>query len=104
MPLQSLEEQQVKQLAASEVGRGAVLFTTPLCGTCKVAERMLEIVVAAGASHPIYKSNINFTPNLRTEWQITSVPCLIVWHNGTVKAKEYAMRSVDHLYRLLKDV
>lgn len=102
MPLTELEERQLIKLAAADVGRTAVLFTTPLCGTCKVAERMLEVVEAAGANYPLYKTNINFTPFLRDEWQIESVPCLVLIRNGQVIGKEYAMRSVDYLYGLLK--
>ncbi|QNK56386.1 thioredoxin family protein [Paenibacillus sp. PAMC21692] len=102
MPLQELDEYQLKRLAAAQVGRTAVLFTTPLCGTCKVAERMLEIVEAAGCDYPLYKTNINFTPRLRDDWQIESVPCLVLLKNGKVISKEYAMRSVDYLYSLMK--
>ncbi|OUS78671.1 thiol reductase thioredoxin [Paenibacillus sp. MY03] len=102
MPLQEVDEHQLKQLAAAQVGRTAVLFTTPLCGTCKVAERMLEIVEAAGSDYPLYKTNINFTPRLRDDWQIESVPCLVLLKNGKVISKEYAMRSVDYLYSLMK--
>jgi thioredoxin-like negative regulator of GroEL len=102
MPLTEIDERQLTKLAAADVGRTAVLFTTPLCGTCKVAERMLEVVEAAGSNYPLYKTNINFTPRLRDEWQIGSVPCLVLIRNGQVAGKEYAMRSVDYLYGLLK--
>ncbi|RIX60560.1 thioredoxin [Paenibacillus nanensis] len=103
MPLQELNEKELLQLSRADIGRTAILFATPMCGTCKVAERMLEIAEAAGTDYPIYKTNINFTPRLREEWRIASVPCLIVFKNGRVVQQEYAMRSVDHLYKLLKD-
>ncbi|MHA6482930.1 thioredoxin family protein [Paenibacillus sp. strain BS8-2] len=103
MSLTELDEKQLMALASADVGRTAVLFTTPLCGTCKVAERMLEVVEAAGANYPLYKTNINFTPRLRDQWQIASVPCLLLVRNGKLVSKEYAMRSVDYLYGLLKE-
>ena len=102
MPLTEVDEKQLIKLAEADVGRTAVLFMTPLCGTCKVAERMLEVAEAAGADYPLYKTNINFTPRLRDEWQIASVPCLVLLRNGRIVTKEYAMRSVDYLYTLLK--
>lgn len=102
MPLQELDEKELLQLSQADIGRAAVLFTTPMCGTCKVAERMLEVAQAAGTDYPIYKTNINFTPRLRESWRIASVPCLIVIKNSSVIRQEYAMRSVDYLYKLLK--
>ena len=103
MPLQELNEKELLALSQADIGRAAVLFTTPMCGTCKVAERMLEIADAAGTDYSVFKSNINFTPRLRETWRIASVPCLIVLKNGQVVRQEYAMRSVDYLYGLLKD-
>lgn len=103
MSLSELNEKELLLLNSADIGRTAVLFTTPLCGTCKVAERMLEIAEAAGISYPLYKTNINFTPRMRDLWQITSVPCLVVLQNGSIVAQEYAMRSVDYLHGLLKD-
>ncbi|MFD0589912.1 thioredoxin family protein [Paenibacillus sp. GCM10027627] len=103
MALEELTEKELHQIAAADIGRAAVLFTTPMCGTCKLAERMLEVAEAAGVSYPIYKTNINFTPRLREEWRIASVPCLVVLKNGQLAEREYAMRSVDYLYKLLKE-
>ncbi|WP_020620032.1 thioredoxin family protein [Paenibacillus daejeonensis] len=83
-------------------GRDAIMFYSPFCGTCKVALRMLEIVDAAGVPTPLYKININYAGKLREAWQITSVPCLVLVENGEPVHMTYAMRSVDHLFALLK--
>jgi thioredoxin-like negative regulator of GroEL len=85
-------------------GAEAVLFYTPLCGTCKLAERMLEIVQATTSSVHISKLNINYAPQLRERWQITSVPCLVLLKNGQPLKYEYAMKSVDYLYQMIKEL
>lgn len=103
MPLRELQETELIQLSEADIGRAAVLFTTPMCGTCKVAERMLEVAEAVGIDYPLSKININFAPRLREEWRIASVPCLVILKNGKILRQEYAMRSVDYLYALLKD-
>ncbi|GFN31495.1 thioredoxin family protein [Paenibacillus xylaniclasticus] len=82
--------------------REAVLFYTAMCGTCKVAERMLEIVEAAGVPIEICKLNINYAPVLREHWRVSSVPCLVLLEDGEPVRMEYAMVSVDHLYRILQ--
>lgn len=84
-----------------ESGR-ALLFFTPFCGTCALGEKMLEVVQATGKSMDLAKININYAPRLRDEWRIESVPCLVVVRGDEVLRKEYAMRSVDHLYEILR--
>lgn len=96
------EETEREWLDRDKTAREAVFFYTPLCGTCKVALRMLEIVEAAGVSLPVAKININFAPVLRDGWRIASVPALVLVRDGEPEQTEYAMQSVDSLYRLMK--
>jgi len=79
----------------------AAFLFTPLCGTCKLAERMLEIIITMQPTLPLYKSNINFLPQLSQEWQIQSVPCIIIKEAGKEKRMIYRMQAVDELYRQL---
>jgi thioredoxin-like negative regulator of GroEL len=79
----------------------AVFLYTPLCGTCKLAERMLDIILTMEPDLPIYKSNVNFLPRVVQDWQITSIPCIVILKDGPDK-KLYSMKSVDDLYRELK--
>ncbi|SFI78203.1 Thioredoxin [Paenibacillus sp. UNC496MF] len=99
----AIEEQTEREwLAREKAPREAVFFFTPLCGTCKIGLRMLEIAQAAGADVPIAKININYAPELRDAWRIASVPALVLVRDGEPEQAEYAMRSVDTLYRLLQ--
>ncbi|MNF08524.1 Thioredoxin [compost metagenome] len=82
--------------------REALFFYTSMCGTCKLAEKMLEISIATGPVISISKLNINFSPVLLDVWKISSVPCLIVLENGNPVQVEYAMRSVVDLYQWLR--
>jgi thioredoxin-like negative regulator of GroEL len=82
--------------------KSAVFFHTPLCGTCKVGKRMLEIVEATIADLEIASCNINSAPHIALQYNIESVPCLIVFEDGAIKEKVYAFQSVDYLYNLLR--
>jgi thioredoxin-like negative regulator of GroEL len=79
----------------------ALFLYTPLCGTCKLAERMLEIIMTMEPALPLYKSNINFLPQITREWQIQSVPCIVVAEVGKPKKIIYRMQAVDDLYHHL---
>ncbi|MNI11479.1 Thioredoxin [compost metagenome] len=80
----------------------AVLLYTPFCGTCKLTERMLDIVLVTDPAIPLYKSNINFMPIISRDWQITSVPCIVIIHDDQTKEFLYSMKSIDELYKKLK--
>ncbi|WP_053372592.1 thioredoxin family protein [Paenibacillus sp. FJAT-27812] len=102
MAIQEIDEPSLLNIMLAEGGKAAVYFFTPLCGTCKIGERMLEIADMTGISVPLYKLNINYAPRLREQWKIASVPCLAILENGELIQKEYAMQSVDHVYLMLK--
>lgn len=80
----------------------AVFLYTPLCGTCKVSERMLEVVLKMTPSFPLYKCNINVMPNIAQAWRIESIPSLVILENGVPKEKIYAFKSVVYLYQKLQ--
>jgi thioredoxin-like negative regulator of GroEL len=80
----------------------AVFLYTPLCGTCKLAERMLDIIMTMQPTLPLYKSNLNFLPSISQDWKIQSVPCLLIVEAGKAKRMIYRMQAVDELYRQLK--
>lgn len=77
------------------------LYTT-MCGTCQLAKKMLDIVAEALSGLTIYQANINYLSDFAKNWEIESVPCLLILQSGEVKEKVYAFHSVDYLFRLLK--
>jgi thioredoxin-like negative regulator of GroEL len=82
----------------------AVYFFTPLCGTCKLAERMLTVVEQMLPEIVLYQCNVNYAPFYVQDWEIRSVPCLVRIENQQKTAQIYAMKSVDELYQLLKPI
>jgi thioredoxin-like negative regulator of GroEL len=75
---------------------GIVYFYTPLCGTCQLASKMLQ-VVAEMIQVEIGKINLNFYPDIAIKMAIESVPCLVLLKNGRVADKIYAFHSVPFL-------
>lgn len=99
--INELNEKQLHAVASMDVGKAAILFTTPLCGTCKVALTMLDIVAEAGVPYHLYRANINFTPHFRELWQIKSIPALVLLEHGQLVDIVYAIHSVSSLYERL---
>ncbi|GGG13288.1 thioredoxin family protein [Paenibacillus abyssi] len=102
MAIEEISERELKKVINEQTGKAAVFFFTPFCGTCKLAEKMLEIIQSTSISTVIHKVNINYAPLLRDDWKITSVPCLVILQDGVPMHFEYALRSVDHVYGMLK--
>ncbi|WP_110930463.1 thioredoxin family protein [Paenibacillus bouchesdurhonensis] len=102
MTIREAVENEFMDASIARIGREALYLYTPLCGTCKLGETMLGIVLQSASTIPVSKLNINFAPQLRNDWQITSVPCLVLLEHGKPVAKEYALRSVVDLHQWLK--
>ncbi len=83
-------------------GASALFFYTPFCGTCKLATKMIEVTLEALPGVTIYRCNVNRVPNIVTQWEISSVPCIVILHQKVVVKKLYAMNSVADIYHLLK--
>ena len=73
---------------------------TPMCGTCKISERMLDIANEI-LQLPIKKIDLNFYPEWSKEKQIMSVPVLLLMQRGRDK-RIYAFQSVTYLLENLK--
>lgn len=97
-----LSAAELLKLSGPEAAPLFVMFYTPLCGTCKLALRMLEIVAAADPTLRIYRCNLNLAPQLAERWRIESVPCLARISQGDAVDKLYRMSSVGDLYGWLQ--
>ena len=82
----------------------AYYLYTPMCGTCQLASKMLEVVVVAMPDLPIGKANLNYVQEIASLYEVESVPCLLITENGKLKEKVYAFHSVPYIYEKLKTV
>jgi thioredoxin-like negative regulator of GroEL len=76
---------------------GLIYFYTPMCGTCQVASRMLQVIEKL-VDVKIGKMNLNFYPELAKKFEIESVPCLLFIKDGELVEMIYAFQSVPFLY------
>lgn len=81
----------------------AFYLYTPMCGTCAVATKMLTVVEELLPQLPIGKANLNYVEELAYEYEIESVPCLLIAREGNIAQKMYAFQSVVNLYEILKN-
>lgn len=70
---------------------------TPICGTCQVASKMMNVIDVLKADMPIGKADLNYLKDVAVDFKIESVPCLLIAENGEVKEKIYAFQSIPYL-------
>ncbi|MDQ0190091.1 thioredoxin family protein [Alicyclobacillus cycloheptanicus] len=100
--LAEADDYELKQTLWQTEGPVVVFFHTPLCGTCKVGRKMLDVALAALPDIPAFACNLNAMPHYAQEWQIESIPCLVVVERLKVVEKIYAFQSAGHLFRVLQ--
>lgn len=103
--LQRITEQEwIERMERKPDAVFAAIIYTPMCGTCKLAMQMISIVLQTGIQVPVYAVNILDIPQLVKTYQIGSVPCFVIMQGEDLIRKEYAMGSVDQLFKWLKEV
>ncbi|SET32750.1 Thioredoxin [Paenibacillus sp. NFR01] len=105
--MNEMEQKELLELIG-QAGAPLVVFGyTPICGTCKVALRMLEI---AGTMLPsevtLVKANLNLMPQLVSQYKLSSVPVLMAApadRSGVMNIL-YRMGSVQHVLDYIRRV
>jgi thioredoxin 1 len=82
----------------------AVYLYTPMCGTCQVASRMIDILEKIPTTYFYIKANLNYLPQFAEERGIESVPCLLLYRQGEEMERIYAFQSVPYLHERLQNI
>ncbi|MFC4618418.1 thioredoxin [Camelliibacillus cellulosilyticus] len=79
----------------------ALFFTTPLCGTCDLAKKMLILCLETLPSQaiPTYLCRVSEWQPFVQKWKISSVPCLVFAAGDTLVERVAAFESVTKLYK-----
>ncbi|WP_062046875.1 thioredoxin family protein [Bacillus sp. JCM 19034] len=75
---------------------------TPLCGTCSLAKRMMDVVEEMLPSLQISSMNLNQAPDFAQTWEVKSVPALFIFQKGFRVKEMYAFHSIMYVHQLLK--
>ena len=85
------------ETALRESPVAAFYLYTPMCGTCAVASKMMEVITVMRPEIPIGKADLNYVQNIAIDYEIESVPCLLIHKDGVLVRKIYAFQSVPYL-------
>lgn len=71
---------------------------TPLCGTCRMAEYMLDIATK-DLEVDVIKFNMNVEEDFVTKYKVTSSPAFLLFKEGELVDQFYAFYDVTYLYK-----
>ncbi|MRG85153.1 thioredoxin family protein [Salinibacillus xinjiangensis] len=79
-----------------------IFIYTPFCGTCKLARRMLETIENIEGFPTFHTLNASLFPEFMQDYQVESVPCLVMMKKNQIQEKVYAFQSVPDMYRKIE--
>ncbi|MBF2364128.1 thioredoxin family protein [Listeria marthii] len=79
-----------------------VFFFTPMCGSCQVASRLVDVVLEAdGINYEVAKVDLNYVPDIAQTLEITSVPALVKFKNGQPADLSYQLHDATAIFEFL---
>ena len=72
------------------------------CGPCKMMAPLLDEVAKENTTHKFYKLDIDEAEEIAEEYEISSIPTLLLFENGELKNKSIGLISKDDIEKLLK--
>ena len=79
------------------IGKCVVAFSTSWCGPCKMLAPVFEELSEEMEDVPFYKVDADVNVSLGTDFDIVSVPTLIVFEDGNVVNKASGFMDKDKL-------
>ena len=76
-----------------ESPEAAFYLYTPMCGTCAVASKMMEVITVMRPEIPIGKADLNYVQDIAIDYEIESVPCLLItkgWRCNRIKYMHFS--------------
>lgn len=98
--IKELNQDEVLQKLSTKQSFFLYMFT-PLCGTCNVSKRMLDIAIEIVKDKDIVMCNANFAQDVSLQFEIQSVPCLLLFSNGELKERHYALKDIQNTISIL---
>ena len=79
-------------------------FFATWCGPCKMQAPILEeLKQRVGDTASIIKIDVDQKPQVAAQYQIRSVPTLIIFKNGEIRWKQSGVFPTNELERLIKE-
>ena len=101
--LSSVDDQSFLSEVLESVGKVLVVFWAPWCGPCRIVHPVLEEINDEYPNTKILSLNIDDNPKTPTDYQIMSIPTMLVFKDGAVVKKAIGAMPKRRLLAELED-
>ena len=77
-------------------------FNAGWCGPCQVLKPILEEISESNEAYKFVSIDIDEEDELAEEYDVASIPCLVIFKNGAEAARSIGMKSREDLEELLE--
>ncbi|AHI56853.1 thioredoxin family protein [Listeria ivanovii] len=90
------------QMAQNNGADFVIFFFTPMCGSCQMASRLVDMTQTADSIDiTIAKVDLNYVPEIAQALEITSVPALVKFKAGIPEDVSYKLHDVTAIFEFL---
>jgi thioredoxin 1 len=88
------------------VQSGVVLvdFFAPWCGPCKILTPILNDIAKEYPDAPLVRVNIEKLSNITDEYEVETIPTLLIFDDGNVVNSSKGLRSKEIIVKMLNEV
>ena len=95
--VKELNEKSFKEEVLESKEKVLVDFWAPWCGPCRMVGPITEEL---STSHKVCKVNVDDEEELAREYNVTSIPCLILFENGKEVKRSIGLKPKEELEKL----
>lgn len=83
-------------------GKVVIDCYAPWCGPCKMISPIIDELAEKLKETKFYKINVDDAEKITTEFEIMSIPTILIFENGELKDKIVGFRSKSELEELFR--
>lgn len=85
-----------------EKGKVVIDCYAPWCGPCKMISPIIDTLSEEIKDVDFYKINVDDAEKITSEFDIMSIPTILIFENGKLKEKVVGFKSKSELEELIK--
>lgn len=97
-----LKEEEFNEKVVNSKGKIVVDCYAPWCGPCRMLSPIIDDIAQEMHGYKFYKINVDDALSVMRNYQIMSIPTILIFDDGVLKKKEIGFKSKDELVALIK--